>query len=73
MFAQVSPAKAALLLGVSEGDAVALAQSLGWEHGPAAPGGAAMLRPREAKPEGAGLDSRAALEQLTQYMVHLEG
>lgn len=67
---QVSPAKAALLLGVSEADARQLAASLGWAE--AEVEGCTMLQPKEATQEGNGLDSRAALEQLTQYMVHLE-
>jgi hypothetical protein len=66
--AKVSPAKAAQLLGVSEADARQLAQSVGWTQ--AVDG--AMLAPSETAEDGAGLDCRAALEQLVQYMVHLE-
>ncbi|KAI8470986.1 MAG: COP9 signalosome [Monoraphidium minutum] len=72
-YSQVSPAKAALLLGVSEADARQLAESLGWAEVPGAPGGPGpMLAPRAAAADGAGLDCRGALEQLTRYMVHLE-
>jgi len=67
-YTHVSPARTAALLGVSEADARQLAQSVGW--GEAA--GGAMLQPKEGVEDGVGLDSRAALEQLTQYMVHLE-
>jgi hypothetical protein len=65
---QVSPAKAAQLLGVSEADARQLARGAGWAEAP----DGAMLLPRAAPEDGAGLDCRAALEQLVQYMVHLE-
>ncbi|GBF91747.1 hypothetical protein Rsub_04051 [Raphidocelis subcapitata] len=67
-YSQVSPARAAELLGVSEADARQLARDMGWGESEAGD----MLRPSQPAGDGAGLDSRAALEQLTQYMVHLE-
>jgi hypothetical protein len=69
---QVTVPQAALLLGLTEADVPSLARSLGWDELPAAGGAPAMLRPRAARDEGAGLDSRAALERLTQYMADLE-
>lgn len=69
----MSPAKAAALLGISEADAASLARDLGWEEAPAGAGGAGpMLLPKASEEGGVALDSRAALDQLTQYMVHLE-
>jgi hypothetical protein len=53
---------------VSEADARQLAATMGWTEVE----GGAMLRPKAAGEEGPALDSRAALERLTQYMVHLE-
>lgn len=67
-YSQVSPARAAQLLGVSEADARQLAQSVGWGQSD----DGSVLQPREPGGDGAELDSREALERLTQYMVQLE-
>lgn len=61
-------AKAASLLGSSEADTLALAQAAGWEYDASS----SMLAPREAAGVGAEPDSSAALQQLSNYMLHLE-
>jgi hypothetical protein len=53
---------------VSEAEARQLARDVGWAESEAGD----MLRPSAAAGGGEELDSRAALERLTQFMVHLE-
>ncbi len=67
-YTEISPARAASLLGISEQDALQLAASEGWQLD-----AAAGVLTVVAKP----VDSRMAtsfeqLQQLTEYMVHLE-
>ncbi|GLC43506.1 hypothetical protein PLESTB_001564700 [Pleodorina starrii] len=68
-YSHISPARLAALCGCSEEDAVALARARGWRP---AEDGSGALEVAPPPPSRGELDSLAALEQLSVYMMQLE-
>jgi hypothetical protein len=67
-YATITPAKAASLIGLSEQDALSTCCQLGWGYDPAS----GMLTVVPKQPSAGEKDGLANLEQLAEYMVHLE-
>lgn len=67
-YTEVTPARAASLLGLAEQDMLQLAQAEGWSYDAAAGMLTVVAKPAESRVS----TSFEQLQQLTEYMVHLE-